>query len=86
MFSINDIFKSLNWFDICARALQSRRERALELKDESDIRDLLYVALKPLIDDLEREPQIRSVGGMGGRPDLNSASYGVFRNPSPRRL
>ena len=66
-------------FDRAATVLGKRPHgrRPFELKTEYDVQDLVYAALKPLVDDLDLEDPTRKVSGRSGRLDIVSHELGL---------
>jgi hypothetical protein len=72
--SIEQVLHFLSRFDHMTRALQTRAQNKppVELKDEYDVQDLVYAALKPMIPDLKREDPYPKRAGQSGKLDLRS--------------
>ena len=79
MTALQKVEASLDCFSDLALAFSQRRKgkTTIEVEDEYDIQDILYVALKPSFPDLEREEPTPKDLGSNKRIDLVSASHKI---------
>jgi hypothetical protein len=77
--TVDDVLLFCSRFDRTVRALTRRdaNKPPFAFKDEYDVQDITYAALKPLVDDLVVEDPTSKVAGLSGRVDLVSYRLGL---------
>ena len=79
--AIDALLKVLNNFSNSIKRITSDRynkRKGIEITDEYDVQDILFVLLKGFFYDLEREDPVPKLAGKSSRIDLNIKSQGIM--------
>lgn len=79
--SVDTALRVLNNFSNSIKRVTSDRynnRKGIEINDEYDVQDMLFVLLKGFFQDLEREDPVPKLAGKSSRIDLNIRSQGIM--------